>query len=1091
MKKIFSLLTFGLLAASAMYAQETPLWLRKNAISPDGKTVAFCYKGDIYTVPVEGGVAKQITTNAAYDTNPVWTPSGREIVFSSNREGSFDIYITSREGGLPRRITNYPGTETPKAVLPDGRIVFTAGLQADADFIAYPEGPQVYVVKDIETRPQLVSSIRLSELSINNNGVILYEDYKGYEDPLRKHHTSAVTRDIWMYEGADFENFKIDAKGKFTKLSDFKGEDRQPVFTADGDNYYFISERGGKTLNLFKSSISNPGKVTQHTKYEKNPVRFISVAGNGTVVYSYNGELFAIIGNAEPKKIEISVYRDEVEKEMHRLTFTGNTKSACPSPDGKEFAVAIRGDIFVTSTEYKTTKRITNTAEQERNVSFGKDGRSLYYSAERDGCWGVWRSVLTDPKDKGFTYALNFKEELFSNPGETSFQPKVSPDGKWVAYLRDRTELVIKPTAGGQVKSLLKGVNYSYSDGDLDFEWSPDSQYLLTDYMGIGGWNNVDVALIDINTGELTDLTRSGYSDSNFKWAMGGKAITWESDKNGYRSHGSWGSEDDIYIMFLDPKTKAEFLRDKEDRDLEKALKEDEKKKDDEAKDDKKDSKKKDAKKKDSKDDKAKEEKVEKLKLTLDGREYRIIRLTRSSNHYGDHYLTKDGTKLYYTTPLESGYGLCEYDRLEGETKVLQRGVSGAIVPSKDEKSLYVMSSNGISKISIPDGKLKKIPLEGNFEFKPSAERTYMFHHIWKQVKEKFYDPAIHGIDWDYYGQNYASFLPSINNYYDFQDLLSEMLGELNGSHTGARYYATGGESLGKLGVIYDLNYTGEGLKIAELLPEGVLAVADPELKAGDLVVAIDGHKIAAGQNWYPLLANKAGKKVAVTVSKAGKESTIVVKPASSEGELLYRRWVAQREEMVAKLSNGRIGYVHVEGMDSPSFREVYSNALGKYRNCEALIVDTRHNGGGWLHDDLATFLSGKAYINFTPRGQYVGTEPFNKWNKPSCVLVCEDNYSDACGFPYTYRALGIGKIIGAPVPGTMTAVWWETQVNASIVFGIPQVGSWGIKDGRYLENFQIEPDILVYNDPASELAGEDKQLEAAVKEMLKEIDSK
>ena len=645
-------MTLALLAASVLSAQETPLWLRKNAISPDGKTVAFCYKGDIYTVPVEGGVARQITTNAAYDTNPIWTADGKQIVFSSNREASFDIYITSRDGGLPKRITNYPGSETPKTVLPDGRIVFTANLQADANFNAYPEGPQVYVVKDINSRPELVSSIRLSEVSVNKNGVILYEDYKGYEDSWRKHHTSSVTRDIWMYDGASLDNFKIEAgKGKFTKLSNYEGEDRQPVFAADGDTYYFISERGGKTLNLFKSSISAPGKVTQLTKYEKDPVRFVSVANNGTVVYSQNGELYVIIGNAEPKKLDITILRDEVEKEMHRLTFTGNTNSVCPSPDGKEFAVAIRGDIFVTSSEYKTTKRITNTPEQERNVSFGKDGRSLYYSAERDGCWGVWRSVLTDKKDKGFTYALDFKEELFSNPGETSFQPKVSPDGKWVAYLRNRTELVIKPTAGGEVKSLLKDVNYSYQDGDLDFEWSPDSQYLLTDYMGIGGWNNVDIALIDINTGELTNLTRSGYSDSNFKWAMGGKAITWESDKNGYRSHGSWGSEDDIYVMFLDPKTKAEFLRDKEDRDLEKALKEDEKKeKDDAAKDDKKDSKNKKDAKKSGKDDKDKEEKVEKLKLTLDGRDNRIIRLTRSSNHYGDHYLTKDGTKLYYTT---------------------------------------------------------------------------------------------------------------------------------------------------------------------------------------------------------------------------------------------------------------------------------------------------------------------------------------------------------------------------------------------------------------------------------------------------------
>lgn len=1077
MKKIFILTTSLLMAAATLSAQETPLWIRKNAISPDGKTIAFTYKGDIYTVPVTGGTARQITTNPAYDTDPLWTPDGQRIVFSSERESSRDIYITSKEGGLPVRITNYPGRETPKAVLPDGRILFTAALGADAIYDGFPSGSQLYVVKDIESRPELVSSLNIPELTINSRGIILYEDYKGYEDPFRKHHTSSVTRDIWIYEGASLgDDFKIEpGKGTFTKLSDFNGEDRQPVFAPDGDNFYFLSERGGKTLNIFKSSISSPKKATQLTSYSKNPVRYISVSNEGTISYSYNGELYTLKEGGKPQKVEIKVLRDEVEKDMHRLLFTSNTSSVCPSPDGKEFAIVIRGDVFVTSAEYKTTKRITNTAEQERNVSFGKDGRSLYYSAERDGCWSIYRTVLLDDKDKGFTYALKTKEERFSPAGETSFQPKVSPDGKWVAYLRNRTELVVKSVDGGAVKSLLKGINYSYSDGDQHFEWSPDSQYLLTNYIGDGGWHNADVALIDISTGALTNLTRSGYSDGNFKWALGGKAMTWESDKNGYRSHGSWGAEGDIYIMFFDAKAKSDFLRDKEDIDLDKARSEG------------------NGSKKDKKDSTDKHEpKVEKLRLDLDGREYRIIRLTRNSGNYGDHYLTKDGSKLYYTTPLESGFGLCVLDLRERETKVLQRGVRGEITPAKDEKALYVTSSAGISKISLPDGKIKKIPIDGQYEFKPKAEREYIFNHIWRQVKEKFYDPALHGTDWEYYKSNYARTLSSINNYFDFQEMLSEMLGELNGSHTGARYYPVGGESLGKLGVIYDHAWKGEGLKIKEVLPDGVLAVADPEIKDGDIITAIDGKFIEAGGNWYPLLANKAGKKVIVTVRKqGGDKADLYVTPVASESDLLYRRWVRQREEVVERLSGGRVGYVHVQGMNSPSFREVYSTALGKYRNCEALIVDTRHNGGGWLHDDLATFLAGKAYLEFKPRGQYIATEPYNKWTKPSCVLVCEDNYSDACGFPYTYRALGLGKIIGTPVPGTMTAVWWERQVNAGIVFGIPQVGSWGLAEGRYLENMQIEPDILVYNDPESVIGGNDLQLEAAVHEMLKEIDAR
>ncbi|MCR5709934.1 MAG: PDZ domain-containing protein [Bacteroidales bacterium] len=1057
MKRTIAIALLAVLGILTATAQESPRWIRKNAISPDGNKIAFSYKGDLYVVGVQGGRASQITTNPAYDSDPVWTPDGKQLYFSSYREGSKDIYLVAAEGGAPKRITNYPGNETPKAVLPDGRIAFTANLQPDVNFDGFPGDPQVWAVGQNGERPSLLTSVTMSEMSVRPDGAILYEDYKGYEDPLRKHHTSAVTRDIWLSKD-----------GSFTKLTNFNGEDRQPVWAADGDTFFYLSEQGGKTINLFKGSAGNPGKAVKLTSFEKDPVRFVSVASDGTLAFSQNGDLYVMKEGSQPRKLEITVMRDENERDMVKMNYTGGATSMAVSPDGKEIAMVIRGDVFVTSTEYKTTRRITNTAEQERGVSFSKDGRELYYAAERGGCWGIWRTVLTEKNDKLFTYATKTKEELFSEPGETSFQPEVSPDGKWVAYLRDRVEIVVKPTKGGKVKSLLKGANYSYSDGDQSFAWSPDSEYILTEYMANGGWNNVDIALIEVSTGKVTDLTRSGYSDAGFRWALGGKAMTWESDKNGYRSHGSWGAHDDIYIMFFDGKAMTDFNLDKEDEEVEKMLSGKSEKQ--LAKEEKKDS--------------LAQEKPKKLELLLEGREYRTKRLTSSSAAYGDHYLSKDGHSLYYVTPLESGMGLCVKDLREGSVKVLARGVSGRITPSADGSAIYVFSGRGITKVTLAGGKTEQIAFSGDFEFKPKEERAYMFSHIWKQVKEKFYDPNLHGVDWDYYRTNYEQFLPYIDNYFDFQDMLSELLGELNGSHTGARYRPAGGESLGRLGVIYDLGYTGEGLRIAEVLPGGVLNLADSGIKAGDLVMAIDGHAIAPGENWFPLLAGKAGKKIMVTVRKDGKDEDLMVRPVANESALLYQRWVRQREEMVERLSGGRIGYVHVEGMDSPSFREVYSNALGKYRTCEALIVDIRHNGGGWLHDDLVTFLGGKAYVEWRPRGEYIGTEPYSKWTKPSCVLMCEDCYSDACGFPYAYRELSLGKLIGMPVPGTMTAVWWETQIHPQIVFGIPQVGGW-TPEQHYIENYQIEPDIRVDNDPASRLRGEDKQLEAAVRAML------
>ncbi|MDD6151654.1 MAG: S41 family peptidase [Bacteroidales bacterium] len=1039
-------------------AQNSPSWIRSASISPDGKTIAFAWQGDIWTVPVGGGLASQITTNPAHETDPMWTPDGSRIVFSSTRELSKDIWSVPARGGRPTRITTFPGNETPLTVTPDSKLVFWANILPDPAYSGFPSTPQIYEVSLEGGKPRMIFSIPMMNMSFNAAGDVLYEDYKGYEDSFRKHHTSSVTRDIWLC-----------SKGVYRQLSDFKGEDRNPVFGPDGDRYYYISERDG-TLNVWSGRISDPTELRQITRFTTNPVRNLSVASDGTLLFGWNGSLYTCRDGAEPSKVSIEAVKDQLERDVVRKRILGGVTDCSPSHNGKEVAIVSRGEIFVSAVDFSSTARVTETPYQERGVSFAPDGKTVYYAAEKNGHWGIYRSSPKDKKAKFLSLETDFEEEQFSDGDQTCFQPAVSPDGKWVAFLRDRTEIVIKSTKGKEERSLLKGANYSYRDGDLDFAWSPDSRYILTDYGAQGGWNNSDIALIDIEKGTVTNLTCSGYSDGGFRWALGGKAMTWTSDKAGYRSHGSWGAERDIYIMFFDRQAYTDFLRNENDTKIEKAVSASDKKKSDSKDKDKKDS--------------TKVEKVKPLELDLENLEDRTIRLTSNSGRLGGHILSPDGEKLYYVASGLKGSELLCMEVKSRSIKVVSSGIGG-FVASPDGKSIYFSSLFGISKMDLASGKRTSISFSGEYQYRADKEREYIFEHIWKQVKEKFYDADIHGIDWQGIHDNYASFLPDITDNYAFQELLSEMLGELNGSHTGARYRTSVGVGAGRLGVLYDDSFDGEGLRIAEVLPGSCLGNAYPSLKAGDVITAVNGKPIAAGSNWYDVLLNKYDKRTVVSVKSGSKTSDVVVYPTKSDTELLYRRWVRRNEETVARLSGGKVGYVHVKGMDSDSFREVYSKALGKYRSCDALIVDTRHNGGGWLHDDLATFLSGKAYIEFRPRGQYIGTEPFSKWTKPSCVLMGEDNYSDACGFPYVYKTLGLGKLIGAPVPGTMTAVWWEYQVDSSIVFGIPQVTSWGLKENRPLENLQIEPDILVYNDPASVAEGRDIQLERAVQEML------
>lgn len=1069
----------AILLSVSLYAQDTPLWMRYCAISPDGSSIAFTYKGDIYTVPAAGGKATQITTNPAHDTKPVWSPDGKKIAFASDRMGSMDVYEVSREGGIPKRLTTHSGNETPIAYKDAGHILFQANIMPAAEDVQFPSGQfqQVYEVSTTGGRPILFSSMPMEDISVSTTGnALLYHDKKGYEDPWRKHHTSSITRDIWLCS--------LDGDRAYRKLTTFNGEDRTPVWASDNKSFYYLSEEKG-SFNIFKRDIdgNSSKQITNHTKH---PVRFLTAATNGTLCYGYDGEIYTVKEGTTPQKVQISIITDKNDKDLIRQIKRSGATEIALSPDAKEIAFVLRGDVYVTSVEYKTTRQITNTPQQERDINFSPDGRSIVYASERNGLWQIYQASLSKKDEKQFAYATDIKEEKLTNSDITSFQPQYSPDGKEVAFLENRTAIRVLNLKSKEVRTVMDGkYEYSYSDGDQWYQWSPDSKWILTNYIGTGGWNNKDVALVNASgNGEIHNLTESGYTDANAKWVLDGKAMIWESDRAGFRSHGSWGAESDVYIMFFDLDAYDRFRMSKEElallEDAEKKNKDEDKEKADNKKDKKKETKKDDEKKK-----------VKPLVFDLENNRDRVLRLTVNSSHLGDAILTPKGDKLYYQAAFESGFDLWEHDLKENKTKIVMKKVGGgALLPDKKGENLFLCSQGGIKKVTVAGGETKPVEFEAFFDYQPYGEREYIFDHIWQQVDDKFYVADLHGTDWKGYREAYSRFLPYINNNYDFQEMLSEMLGELNGSHTGARYYAPGATlSTAALGAFYDETYDGDGLKIKEVLAKGPFAVKKSDVIPGCIIEKIDGQAIVKGQDYFPLLEGKAGRKVLLTMYNpaTGKRFDTTIKAISTgeQSNLLYKRWVERCRKTVDKLSNGRIGYVHVKGMDSQSFREVYSEVLGRCRNKEAIIVDTRHNGGGWLHDDLATLLSGKEYQNFVPRGQYIGSDPFNKWLKPSCVLMCEDNYSNAHGFPWVYKELKIGKLIGAPVPGTMTAVWWENQIDPSLVFGIPQIGCRDMR-GQFMENHQLSPDIEVYNVPEKSLKGEDQQLEVAVQEMLK-----
>ncbi len=1067
----------ALIAASASgMTAEPPLWLRDVAISPDGNTVAFTYKGDIFTVGIRGGRARQLTTHDAYDSAPIWRPDGKQIVFRSNREGSDDIYIVDAGGGRPRRLTTHSGHERPLAFVDNGTLLFQANVIQSRRAIQGPFQAQAYTiaVDSLSPRPVQYMSVPVQAASFNSDGRMLYQDRKGFENVFRKHERSSGTSDVW-YVAPD---------GSYTCLTAFQGHDLNPVWKQGTDTFYYVSEEDG-TLNVYERSVKGDGK-RQLTHFREHPVRSLSASDSGRLAFSWDGEIYTLTPGGEPSRLDVEIVADDYDSDRVRRYITGGASNIAVSPSGREVAFVVRGDIYVTNTKYKTTKRITNTPAQERSLDFSPDGRSLVYDSDRDGLWQIFTTRIVKDDEKEFAYATELEEKLLYSCPTAAQQPDYSPDGKKVAFLENRTELRVIDLDTKAVTTALDGrYNYSYTDGDLSFQWSPDSRWLLTDYIGIGGWNNSDIALVAADGSKIVDLTESGYADADPQWVLGGKGLTYVTGKYGMKSHGSWGNENDVILMVLDTETWDNFGLSEEDAAIAR--------KEREQADSIAEAAKPKPRKKGRKDVRNEKPAVKPLEFDLDNRRYRQRRLTAASGHIGSNFLSPDGDTFYYTAMAPDGKtNLMKRDLRKWETSILAGDIKGGFVPDDKGENLYILSDNGMSYINLASGEKKDIEFEALYERRPSLERDYIYGHMWKQVKDKFYDADLHGVDWEAYGEHYRRFLPHIDNNRDFADLMSEILGELNASHTGSGTSAGSAQlSTATLGAFYDESYGGDGLKVAEILPRSPLATRRADVKPGDVILSVDGKDIRAGHDYYPLLDGLAGRKAALRVLRAdGTVDTVTIRPISTgtESSLLYQRWVERNQAIVDSVSGGRVAYVHVQGMDSPSFRTVYDQLLGKYRNHEAVIVDTRYNGGGWLHNDIAQLLSGREYVRFTPRDRYIGSEPFSQWTRPSVMLVNESNYSDAHGTPFVYQALGIGDIVGAPVPGTMTAVWWETQIDPSIYFGIPQVTSRAM-DGTVLENHQLTPDVLIYNNPGEVQAGHDAQLIGATRHLLDKLD--
>lgn len=1060
-----------------------PLWMRDVQISPDGASIAFTYKGDIWVVPTQGGMARQLTATDYYETTPVWSPDGKSIAYACARHGNLDVFMIDVRGGRPQRLTSNSAAETPEAFSPDGKsIYFSAAIQAPATSAMFPSSrmTQLYKVAVCGGAPEQVlgTPAQLMSWTDKTGKSFVYQDVKGFEDQWRKHHTSSVTRDLWLYDGAT---------GKHTNLTNRAGEDRNPVVA--GDRLYFLSEReGDNCINIYTAPLADVSKAQRLTAFKGNPVRFLSRGADGTLCFGYDGEIYTMKDTDKaPRRVEVSLI-DPDDPVAEKKKVSSGATSAAPSPDGKSIAFTYRGDVFVTSVEYTTTKQITHTPEAEYGLSWAPDGKTLYYTSERDGNAAIYSAVMERPDDDiNFENATAIKESVVvAADSHERARPDISPDGKKMAFVYDRTKLAVMDLKSKKVKVLTDGTTTPERNGSIGFVWSPDSKWLATEIVTRKHEPYMDIAIINVETDEIINLTASGYTDGNPKWVLDGNAVAFVSERYGMRNHASWGSMDDVFICFLNQDAYDRYRLSPEDYAL---YKEVEKRQNKDAKSDKKKSDKKDAK---SDDD---SEEVKAIKVEKDGIIDRIVRVTPMSTAMTDYAVTADGDNLYYISRAQDGMQLWKLDLRKGDHRMVSK-ISGGLyfTSDKDGKTLFVLGSS-MRKLDPKSDKLTSISYSATMPLDHAAERTAMFDNMVREVGQRFYVADMHGVDWKNLTAHYRRFLPYINNNYDYAEMLSELLGELNVSHTGGRYSGSSasGDRTASLGLLYDMSYTGKGLRVAEVLKNGPFDRAASMLTPGMIIEKINGEEITPTADASVLLTDISGKKTLVSIydPNSGQRWDEVVLPisASAHNGLMYNRWVRQRAADVDRWSNGRLGYVHIESMDDGSFRTVYSDVLGKYNNREGIVIDVRWNGGGRLHEDVEVFFSGKKYLTQEIRGIETCDMPSRRWNKPSIMLMCEACYSNAHGTPWVYKHQGIGKLVGMPVPGTMTSVNWVTMQDPSLVYGIPVIG-YRTAEGTFLENSQLEPDVRVANDPAVIVTGEDQQLHRAVEELLHQMDA-
>jgi tricorn protease len=1062
-----------LVFAGSESRQQAPAALPSFAepsISPDRSEIAFASGGDIWVVPARGGQAHLLVTHPATDARPKYSPDGRRLAFTSTRNGNADIYVLELTSGDLKRVTYDDVAETLDNWSADGRWIYFSSSSRDISGMndlwrVSPEGgtPMQVSADRYATEYWGAPSKDGSSIAFTARGTTSGQWW-------RRGHSHLDESEIWlMKDGATPSYARVGESGG--------GKDMWPMWSADGASLFYVSDRSGAE-NLWMRGVAG-GAATKLTNFTNGRLLWPSMSADGkTIVFERDFQVWSYDVDAKrAAQVPITLRGAAASPGVEHLTLTTGIGGMTLSPDARKIAYIVRGEIFAMSArESGPGTRVTETPGAESQIAWAPDSRRIVYASDRDGPHHL------------YMYDFGTRTETRLTTGTANdISPRFSPDGSSIAYLHGLRELHVLDVATKASRLVARGYfdRPPFVSARL-FTWSPD-----------GRW----IGYIDSESG--------GFSNAYVVPAAGGDARPVSFVPNAFSGALSWSADGTFLIVQSQQRTEPNILtridlvprtprfREDQFRDLFGPTPQPSP-----AAPPARDSSAPAARPAatDTTAAPARGARARPTQIVFEGIRQRATFLPTGIDA-GTHALSPDGRTLLIVAAAAGQTNLYTWsvDDAATEAPVLRQitstpGGKSQAQWSPDSREVWYVEGGRISVINVESRAARSLTYSAELDVDWAEEKMKVFEQGWSYLRDNFFDAKFNGVDWEEARTRYAPYIAGARTGDEMRRAMSLMVGELNASHLGVS--GPGGPAVtGKIGARFDrAEYESSGrLKLSEVIPLSPLAVAG--VRAGDMITAIDGTPVSAKTNIDQLLAYRIGKQVPVTVSSGGASRDVMLKPVNTATEkgLLYRAWVESRRAYVAKVSNGRLGYVHMIDMGQGSLDQLIMDLDTDNRAKEGVVVDVRNNNGGFVNGYAIDVLARRGYMGMTGRDVPISSSRTalgqRALERPTVLVVNQHTLSDGEDFTEGYRAHNLGKVVGEP-----TAGWIIFTSNVGLLDGQTTVRlpTTRITDanGKDMEMNPRRVDVAVQR-PIGEGLDKDSQLDAAVRELLAEIGRK